>query len=87
MNDAVYVRWLDSCVQHGQVDTDDLPWPSTLETVGWLSFEGPSHIVVSRDHSPDPDSYSWRSSVAIPRAHVLHMERLAGTPPASEGER
>jgi hypothetical protein len=71
---AVMVRWLDSCVQHGQVDDDDLPTPSELKTVGWISFDGPDHIVVSRDHSPDPGSYSWRSNVAIPRSHILTME-------------
>lgn len=73
MTTIVSVRWLDSCVQHGQVDEEDLPTPSELETVGWLSFDGPDHIVVSRDHSPAPDSYSPRSSVAIPRTHLIEM--------------
>jgi hypothetical protein len=67
----VRVCWLDSCMLHGQVDVPDLPTPSRLETVGWLSFEGPDHIVVSRDRSPDPGSYTWRSSVAIPRSHII----------------
>lgn len=72
----VFVQWLDSCVLHGQVDAKDLPTPSTLETVGWLSFHGSDHIVVSRDHSPSPDSYSWRSSVAIPHVHIVKIQYL-----------
>lgn len=72
----VRVRWLDSCILHAQVDDEGLPTPSELETVGWLSKETDGYIVVSRDHSPAEDSYSWRSSLAIPRAHVLDLDFL-----------
>lgn len=70
----VRVRWLDSW--HDQVDASDLPTPSELVTVGWLSWDDPAYIVVSRDHSPSPGSYSWRSSLAIPRAHIIELEEI-----------
>jgi hypothetical protein len=72
----VRVRWLDSCILHEQVDGENLPAPSELETVGWLSKEVTGYVVVSRDYSPAKDSYSWRSNLAIPRAHVLALDFL-----------
>jgi hypothetical protein len=70
---VVRVRWLDSCVLHDQVDGENLPTPSELETVGWLSKQTDNYIVVSRDYSPAEDSYSWRSNLAIPTEHVQEL--------------
>ena len=75
----VRVRWLDSQMRHDQVDDDQLPVPGELDSVGWLSYDGEDHIVLSRDHAPDPGSYSWRSNLAIPRAHIVSIEYLTGT--------
>lgn len=72
----VRVCWVDSSIRHDQVDDADLPTPSGLVSVGWLSREADDHVVISRDHSPAADSYSWRSSLAIPRAHIITMEDL-----------
>lgn len=69
-------RWLDSCHDSAQVDEGELPSPSELVTVGWLSREEEDYIVLSRDYSPHPGSYSWRANLAIPRAHILELRAL-----------
>lgn len=72
----VYVKWLDSCMLHTQVDEEDLPTPRTLKTVGWLSKDTDDYLVVSRDYSPHEDSYSWRSSIAIPKQFIQNIKYL-----------
>lgn len=73
----VYVQWLDSCMCHEQVDSDRLPTPSVIHTVGWLADESDEHLTVVREQNPHPDSYRWRSSVSIPRFAVVSIQYLA----------
>lgn len=68
---AVYVRWLDSSMQHSQVDGEDLPSPSLMQTIGWLAETNNDYIVVARDTNVDPSSYRWRSSLAIPKSAIV----------------
>lgn len=71
----VLVRWLDSCMLHSQVDGEDLPAPSEMRSVGWLSLEEKDYVVVSRDRAPE-GSYAWRSSLAIPRQAIIELVTL-----------
>jgi len=79
----VRVVWLDSQHDIGQVDTEDLPNPSQLVSVGHLSAEDEAHVVVSRDRSPGPHSFEWRANLAIPRSAIVSIEALSSEPSSS----
>ena len=63
------VRWTDSSLQNGQVDSSEFPEPCVITSVGWLVKETDDYLVLARDdmgHDGD-----FRGLVAIPRLAVL----------------
>lgn len=78
----VRVIWLDSQHDIGQVDREDLPNPTQLESVGHLAEQDEAHVVISRDRSPGPNSFEWRANLAIPRRAIVRIETLEVVPPS-----
>ena len=64
------IHWVDSSMIHEQ--TDYLPRPQEIHSVGWVATENDNHIMLVRDHHWGPNSDPWRGSIAIPRSCILY---------------
>ena len=71
---VVHVEWVDSSMLHEQ--SDDLPTPTRIISVGWLAKEDEEYIVVVRDWHQDPQSYKWRGACAIPRRSIISSSEV-----------
>lgn len=62
------VKWLDSCLQNGQVDAGDFPAPVVITSVGFIVKENADYLVMARDDMADGD---FRGLCAIPKFAVV----------------
>lgn len=73
---SAVVRWIDSPIVNEQ--SDDLPKPTVIESVGWLVEETDDYVVIVRDHHTNSDGYRYRGACAIPRSAILALVRWWG---------
>lgn len=67
--EARVVKWVDSCLQNGQVDESDFPEPVVITSVGFVVKETDEYLVLARDdmgHDGD-----FRGLCAIPKLAVM----------------
>lgn len=62
------VRWIDSCLQNGQVDSDDFPQPVVITSVGFVVEETDEYVTLARDDMSHEGDY--RGLCAIPKIAV-----------------
>ena len=68
------VEWIDSCRRDDQ--SDDLPSPTLIRSVGWLAHRSKRYVVLVRDQHTDESSYEWRGALAIPRECIRKVRVL-----------
>jgi len=61
------IRWVDSSLQNGQVDSSEFPEPCVIESVGWLAYEDDEYLVLARDDMGDGE---FRGLLAIPKRAI-----------------
>jgi hypothetical protein len=72
----VKVVWMDAQMLFG-VDKGEMAPLLRVETVGWLTHEGPGHVNVAQEDSGG----EWRGVTAIPRSCILDIVPVRGTRP------
>lgn len=72
----VKVVWMDAQMVF-TVDKGEVAPLLQVETVGWLTHEGPGHVNVAQEDSGD----EWRGVTAIPRSLILDVVPVRGTRP------
>lgn len=72
----VKVVWLDAHMSFAVTKGEVAPLLN-VETVGWLTYDGPSFLNVSQEDSGS----EWRGVTAIPRSLVVDIVPVRGTRP------
>jgi len=67
------VQWVDSCMQHGEVERHELPTPSVIESVGFVVAETAEHITLSFEAHHDG---CYRMLCSIPRVAIRQQWTL-----------
>ena len=68
--EARVVKWIDSCLQNGQVDESGFPEPVVITSVGFVVKETDDYLVLARDDMGQEDG-DFRGLCAIPKLAVV----------------
>lgn len=72
----VKVVWMDAHMEFA-VHKGEIAPLLTVETVGWLTYDGPDFVNVAQEDS----GAEWRSVTAIPRSWIQDIVPVRGTRP------
>tara|TARA_R110000824_G_scaffold68522_2_gene177160 strand:- start:185 stop:457 length:273 start_codon:yes stop_codon:yes gene_type:complete len=82
----ILVEWIDSCepAVNSDITEDEFPSPQVIQSLGWLAFDGSTHIVLAG--AVKEDAYAGRTYdyvISIPVVAIIKREevRLVGASP------
>lgn len=73
----VKVLWLDACSCDEWTETDKLPAPIPVTSMGWMAKEEEDYIVLAASHYGEEVDV-WGQTITIPSGMIVKMDDIDG---------